>query len=163
MSNLLERAIVDAKALREAALRNAEQLVIEKYSKEIKETMSDLLEQEDPLADLGAEDPMAGLGDVDPLADPAAAPTDAAAEEGEQAKLNPEDLLAQTPSAFDTDEDEIIQIKLDSLDADIEDELDGPFAGNDELGDDEVGIDIQTDDEIEAMTEPDIDLSLIHI
>jgi hypothetical protein len=159
MSNLLERAIVDAKALREAALRNAEQLVIEKYSKEIKETMSDLLEQEDPLADLGAEDPMAGLGDVDPLADPAAAPTDAAAE-GEQAKLNPEDLLAQTPSAFDTDEDEIIQIKLDSLDADIEDELDGPFAGNDELGDDEVGIDIQTDDEIEAMAEPDIDMDM---
>ena len=39
MSNLLERAIVDAKALREAALRNAEQLVIEKYSKEIKETI----------------------------------------------------------------------------------------------------------------------------
>lgn len=158
MSNLLERAIVDAKALREAALRNAEQLVIEKYSKEIKETMSDLLEQEDPLDDLGAEDPMAGLGDIDPLADPASAPTDATAEEGEQAKLNPEDLLAQTPSAFDTDEDEVIQIKLDSLDADIEDELDGPFAGNDELSDDDVGIDIQTDDEIEAMTEPDIDM-----
>ena len=39
MSNLLERAIVDAKALKEAALKNAEQLVIEKYSQEIKEAM----------------------------------------------------------------------------------------------------------------------------
>ena len=37
MSNLLERAIIDAKALKEAALKNAEQLVIEKYSKEVKE------------------------------------------------------------------------------------------------------------------------------
>ena len=40
MSNLLERAIVDAKALREAALKNAEQLVIEKYSEEVKITHS---------------------------------------------------------------------------------------------------------------------------
>ena len=33
MSNLLERAIIDAKALKEAALKNAEQLVIESILK----------------------------------------------------------------------------------------------------------------------------------
>ena len=32
MSNLLNEAIVDAKALREAALKNAETIVIEKYN-----------------------------------------------------------------------------------------------------------------------------------
>ena len=32
MSSMLEQAIVDAKALREAALKNAEQAVIEKYA-----------------------------------------------------------------------------------------------------------------------------------
>ena len=161
MSNLLERAIVDAKALREAALRNAEQLVIEKYSKEIKETMNDLLEQEDPLADLGGEDPLASLAAGDPLADPTTAAAEGVPqEEEEEEKLDPEELLAQTPSAFDTDEDEVIQIKLDSLDAEIADEMDGPFAGDDEFGDDEIGIDVQTDEELEAAAEADIDTDL---
>ena len=36
MSSLLEQAIIDAKALKDAALKNAEQLVIEKYSDQIK-------------------------------------------------------------------------------------------------------------------------------
>ena len=47
MSSLLERAIVDATALKEAALKNAENLVIEKYSEEVKEAMRSLLEQEE--------------------------------------------------------------------------------------------------------------------
>ena len=47
MSSLLEQAIVDAKALREAALKNAEQMVIEKYSDQIKDAVSTLLEQDD--------------------------------------------------------------------------------------------------------------------
>ena len=34
MSNMLEQAIVDAEALKEAALQNAEQAVIEKYQSE---------------------------------------------------------------------------------------------------------------------------------
>ena len=54
MSSLLEQAIVDAKALREAALKNAEQMVIEKYSDQIKNAVSALLEQED---ELGEETP----------------------------------------------------------------------------------------------------------
>ena len=44
MSNLLNEAIVDAKALREAALKNAETIVIEKYSNDVKETLEKLLE-----------------------------------------------------------------------------------------------------------------------
>ena len=65
MSNLLERAIVDAKALKDAALKNAEQLVVEKYSLEVKEAMNRLLEQEEEYLeeqDLGSEmDPMTDL------------------------------------------------------------------------------------------------------
>lgn len=161
MSNLLERAIVDAKALREAALRNAEQLVIEKYSKEIKETMSDLLE-EDPLEDLGATDPMA-----DPMADLSMEPELGAEdqstteEDAAQPALNPEDIIAKVPSAFDTDEDEIIQIKLDSLEAEIEDEeTTGPFASGEEFDDKDIGIDIQDDEEVadfDVDTTPDMD------
>jgi hypothetical protein len=56
MSQMLEQAIVDAEALKEAALKNAEQTIIEKYSKEIKEAIEVLLEQPMP-----GEDPM-GMG-----------------------------------------------------------------------------------------------------
>ena len=45
MSKMLEQAIIDAEALKEAALKNAEQSVIEKYSNEIKNVMEKLLEQ----------------------------------------------------------------------------------------------------------------------
>jgi hypothetical protein len=41
---MLEQAIVDAKALKEAALKNAEQAVIDKYSTEIKAAVEELLE-----------------------------------------------------------------------------------------------------------------------
>ena len=44
MSSMLEQAIVDAKALKEAALKNAEQAVIDKYSSEIKAAVEELLE-----------------------------------------------------------------------------------------------------------------------
>ena len=46
MSNLLERAIIDAKALKEAALKSAEQLVMEKYSSEVRQAVDRILEEE---------------------------------------------------------------------------------------------------------------------
>jgi hypothetical protein len=46
MSSMLEQAIVDAAALREAALKNAEQSLIEKYAPQIKEAVDSLLEKE---------------------------------------------------------------------------------------------------------------------
>lgn len=61
--SILEEAIVDAKALKEAALKNAEALVVEKYSDKIKEAVGDLLEQgEEDELDLGLGDE-GGLGD----------------------------------------------------------------------------------------------------
>ena len=47
MSSLLRDAIVDAKALREAALKNAEAAVIDRYSEEVRTTLNSLLEQEE--------------------------------------------------------------------------------------------------------------------
>ena len=44
MSSMLEQAIVDAQALREAALKNAEQALIEKFAPQIKEAVETLLE-----------------------------------------------------------------------------------------------------------------------
>jgi hypothetical protein len=41
---MLEQAIIDAAALREAALKNAEQSLIEKYAPQIKEAVQAMLE-----------------------------------------------------------------------------------------------------------------------
>ena len=47
MSSMLNEAIVDAKALRESALKNAESTVINKYSEEVKKVLEELLEQDE--------------------------------------------------------------------------------------------------------------------
>lgn len=46
MSSMLEQAIVDAAALREAALKNAEQAIIDKYAPQIKAAVDSLLESD---------------------------------------------------------------------------------------------------------------------
>jgi DNA repair exonuclease SbcCD ATPase subunit len=51
---MLDQAIVDATALKEAAIKNAEQEILEKYSQDIKEAVNTLLEQDDLL---GLEEP----------------------------------------------------------------------------------------------------------
>ena len=62
MSSLLEQAIVDASALKEAALKNAEASVVEKYSDEVKRNLDRLLEQDElGLGGMGA-DPMSSSG-----------------------------------------------------------------------------------------------------
>ena len=55
-SSLLEQAIIDADELKEAALKNAESSILEKYAVEVKEAVDSLLEQdeeEDMLGDMG--------------------------------------------------------------------------------------------------------------
>lgn len=71
MSNLLEEAIVDAKALKEAALKSAQETILEKYNPEVKKALENLLlEQEDEMGADPAADP-----DMDALSgDPSAAP-----------------------------------------------------------------------------------------
>jgi len=167
MSSLLERAIIDATALKEAALKNAENLVIEKYSKEVKDAVATLLEaegDEDLLGDFGGEEELEGfdspeLDAIDPMG---ADPMEDTAEE-EAAQEFADSTLGEIPDAFDPDlgdpDDEIINIKLDSLRAELPDEETGVFGGDDELTDDELGIDI-IDDEIEDDEEIDLDLDL---
>ena len=53
--SLLKQAIVDAANLKEAALKNAEQMILEKYSNEIKSAVDTLLEQEEGGLDLGGD------------------------------------------------------------------------------------------------------------
>lgn len=61
--SLLEEAIVDAITLKEAALKNAETLVLEKYSVDVKQALESLLSEQEEL----------GLGNTELTADPIAA------------------------------------------------------------------------------------------
>jgi hypothetical protein len=61
MSTMLEQAFVDASALKEAALKNAETAILERYATEVKNTMDTILEVEEelglsPMPEPSAED-----------------------------------------------------------------------------------------------------------
>ena len=62
MSRMFEQAIIDAEALKEAAIKNAETELIEKYSEDIKQAVENLLEQGPP----GAEEEEPPEGEMPP-------------------------------------------------------------------------------------------------
>ena len=130
MSNLLKEAIVDAKALRESALKNAETIVIEKYSEEVKDTLQKLLEQEDDLglALPGEEEPTADAG-ADPLAaDPLAAEEPAL----DAAPAEEEPLGAEAAPEEDGLADEDIPLGATDDFANLDGQNLGDFAGEGE-------------------------------
>ena len=90
MSSLLEQAIVDAKALKEAAMKNAEATIIDKYSEEVKSTLNQLLEQDELGALLG--------GGEEPSAD---------AEATMQEEVEEDELAEGVPDAFTEDSSEL--------------------------------------------------------
>tara|TARA_B100000131_G_scaffold292269_1_gene306550 strand:+ start:2917 stop:4362 length:1446 start_codon:yes stop_codon:yes gene_type:complete len=136
MSSLLEQAFVDAKALKEAALKNAESTIVEKYSDEVKETLNRLLEQDE--LGLGG-----GLGG-DPMGAPAVADADVdvplAATDGDDVCPCPdEDDVQEVEIKFD-ELAEALQKLEEELDSDsIEEKLgDGKTQGTDSV---EAGLD----------------------
>jgi hypothetical protein len=136
MSDMLEQAIIDAKALREAAIRNAEKEVVERYAPEVKQAVQRLLEEDD--LDLGFDE-------EDPLADPGMG--DPNLEEPEESSVMGSIPMAHEPDHAD---DEIVVIDLDQIiaaakaDSDEEGEaLPGEEfeMGRDEIAD-EIGIEM---------------------
>ena len=113
MSDMLEQAIIDAGALKEAATKNAETLVLEKYSHHIKEAVESLLEQDDPAAAMGdlmgADSPT-----DDPLASPAMA-EDPAASPDLEAPVEKSSVLEHIPLGVTAEDEEKIEIPLDKL------------------------------------------------
>ncbi len=65
MPSMLEQAIIDASNLREAALKNAEAAVVEKYASEVKEAVTAILEQDEIP---GAEPELSAIVDDAPAA-----------------------------------------------------------------------------------------------
>ena len=131
MASLFEKAIADAKDLKETALKNAEHLIIEKYSSELKETIEGLLEaDEDEELDVApdTEDSPAEDEELDMMG----------GEEGEMdLDMGPppvapgeESLMAQVPDAATSvlsgglDDNEEIEIDFDELRAAMDAEMD---------------------------------------
>jgi len=130
MSTLLKEAFIDAKALRDVALKNAEATIVEKYSDEVRKTLDVLLEQPEGELDLGG-DPGGGLdlgGDLggDPAPAAPAAPMAPEEEEGEPI-LEDEDIPLAATDGFshlkgknlgstpDVGEDIEVNVDLDAL------------------------------------------------
>ena len=154
MSSLLEQAIIDATALREAAVKNAESAILDKYSTDIREAVESLLEQDEDTpaveasANLEASIPYAAGNPATPgeaLSDDDAVVTMdldslisiaeklTAEEEGEPAPhavASPEgEVLSQ--SASDDVPDTTLQVALGE--GNLEEELDLGFDSLDEL------------------------------
>ena len=142
MSSLLEQAIIDANALKEAAVKNAESLVLDKFSDQIKEAVETLLEQED--------DPMAE--DVT-----AADATEAGIEAIEEDK--PESSVMQSiPLANQVSEDAQVEIPLDSLMEQLQsmtENLEEELFSEDSW---DIGEDLDEELDLEEDLEEDLDL-----
>jgi len=113
---MLKQAIIDANALREVALKNAEAIVVGKYSNQIKEAVDNLLEQDEE--GLGFGGPAPGLG-APPIEPGIADQVPLAAVDGEKLCPCPE-------------EGETITIDMDGLQqimADLDDEGGSPMPG----------------------------------
>jgi len=127
MSSMLEQAIVDAAALREAAIQSAEQAVVEQYSNQIKETVKQLLEQDELGADLGMGDDLGGdlgLGGEEAAVPGAPTPENITNDADVKQAKAAGGIAGQTLEAFyeslaeDIDENTVLEIELDHLDYD---------------------------------------------
>jgi len=126
---MLEQAIVDAAALREAAIQSAEQAVVEQYSNQIKETVKQLLEQDELGGDLGADlgadlGGDLGLGGEEAAVPGAPTPENIAKDADVKQAKAAGGIAGQTLEAFyeslaeDIDENTVLEIELDHLDYD---------------------------------------------
>jgi len=102
MPTLLEQAIIDAKSLREAALKNAEDAVINKYSDEVRKTLNTLLEQEeegglDLGGDMNEDAPDGAASTDDPFAEDIEEIPYAA--EDDMGELDGNSMLRNSPTA----------------------------------------------------------------
>ena len=138
MSNMLEQAIIDAQELREAALKSAQQEIVEKYSEEVRSAVQQILEQpEDPL---GLDMDMAGEEAEEEFPDMEMSHM---AEDDAMIEIPLDQLIAQaemeTPDADDMVDREDLDVGVPGLE-DEESVSAEPAPANRKDGDDEVEL-----------------------
>ena len=186
--SLLKQAIVDAANLKEAALKNAEQIILEKYSNEIKSAVDSLLEAEGD--ELGGLDMGGDEAAADPAAEAPAPEGEAGAEEEEETAFEQENLIPpsymegeaitsrdgefsmDTPGEGDTIDISISPEELAQFLQDVDQNETGQYVDSkledfqDQMDDDQVEIDIgqladlTDDDELGMTDDEEIDLDI---
>jgi tetratricopeptide (TPR) repeat protein len=126
MSNLLNESIVDAKALRESALKNAESVVIEKYADEVKKTLESLLEQEEDLGmDTQPAEEAVGANGADVVEDQSDdVPLAATDGLGENEGINLDSLQSEGEDVEVTLDLGALQEAIEALATDLDEEID---------------------------------------
>ena len=145
MSSMLEQIVVDAAALREVAIKNAEAAIVEKYSEEIKDAVETLLEQ--PEDEAGEEDLLGAL--EMPEEDPAGAEPDQADPTIDgipPAALDGEEMCPcpDTGQQFDVKFTDLMQT-LDNEGGEAEEMLDREEEADEIMGLEEQTIDLDND------------------
>ena len=137
MSSMLAQALIDAGALKEAALKNAETAILERYASDVKNTMNSLLEQEEDMGmELADEDPEAGIPD--------------AATQGEKLCPCPDDEEVKTFTFTMAD----MRTALDSMD-------DAPEEDSEDLAVDMGAVDDEEEEELALQEVLEIDEQLL--
>ena len=152
MSNMLEQAIADAAALREQAIKNAEQSVLDKYSKQIKEAVDQMLEMDDApsrademIAEAEEEimqEEEAAMGGAAPAGESATIEAPAAYD----SRPGSEDVYVRMSAMLDNlpfDENDEIELDFGDLDPEPIDLTQGAEGAPDDLG----GLDMGTPDD----------------
>ena len=130
MSTLLEQAIIDAEALKEAAMKNAEAAIIEKYSSEVKAAVESILEQDEEVVEEEAENESPVMDEV-PYA----------VEEGDEPIMVRLDLEALeraldeegSPEAQETHEDLAEELEDELSEGDTQDDIDEEIELDEEI------------------------------
>lgn len=177
MSSLFERAIADAKELKETALRNAEQQLIEKYSTELKSIVENLLEQEEempaeeepaeeemPAAEMEMDVAVEPTGDetlVDQVPDAATiALAQALEDDEEEIVIDFDELMADYEAS--TPEGEAMEVPEGEPEIDREELLQEPEMSSEEEALEEA-IDGLTEEQLDALTEEvNVDIKSVH-
>ncbi len=150
MSDMLEQAIIDAEALKEAATKNAETLILEKYSNQLKNAVESLLEQEEPALAAAPEGMLPDEGAGAPAGD-------------EGGDTGPSSVMEHIPLAATAADDEQVVIPLDKLLEEINTLKESmQFGGDgqmDEVLDEELYEDLFLEEEDEDLEE-DVDAAL---
>ena len=129
MSNMLEQAIIDAEALKEAAQKSAQETIIEHYADDIRSAVEKILEQDEMEFDLAGDDE-----------------AQLTVEEGAD-----EAVVEQLPSSVTTDESEYVTLDLDQLEEmmAVEIEEEGDLDAAEMSSREELAEEVEDDIEIE--------------
>ena len=171
MSSMLEQAFIDASALREAALKSAETEVINKYSLDIKEAVSKILEEapedEMELEEPGMEVEPEEAGTIEaPLASTEGETLCACPDDEQEITVDVDELLAMAdemepeidaPLQEEIEIDEEIMMEFLSAGDDLEEGEKMPMKDDTE---EDLDNDGKTDDEVPAFLDEEIELEL---